>query len=121
MMVIPAYAQISDKTGLNSRMYVDAGGQEFEILTTANFDVTDTNFDLQNKTLTLNIVSGIQDNLGEIIVPKSLLWEGSTPIYTLEPFPIFQSGNLGTIIVAARLLMKSLRFISHPSLINRPY
>ena len=73
IMFLPAFAQFSDKTGLNSRMYVDAGGQEFEILATANFDVTDADFDLQKKTLTLNIKSGLENNLGEITIPKSLL------------------------------------------------
>ncbi len=73
IMSVPAFAQLSDKTGLNSRMYVDAGGQEFEILTTANFQVSDADFDLVSKTLRLSIISSLENNFGEITIPKTLL------------------------------------------------
>ena len=46
---MPAFAQLDERTGLNSRLYVDAGGKDFEILTTANFDVSDAVFDLDKK------------------------------------------------------------------------
>jgi len=72
MVSVPAFGQF-DKPGLNSRFNVEAGGQEFEILTTANFDVSDAKFDLSEKTLILSITSGLENNLGETTIPKSLL------------------------------------------------
>ncbi len=72
-MLVPAFGQLSDKTGLNNRLYVDAGGQEFEILVTANYDISDSTFDLPQKTLSLSVVSGLENNLGEITIPKILL------------------------------------------------
>ena len=68
-----SYGQISDTIGLNNRLSVDAGGREFEVLATANFDVSDARFDLDERTLTLSILSNLEDNLGEITVPKTLL------------------------------------------------
>lgn len=73
MVSVPVFGQFSDKTGLNSRLYVDAGGQEFEVLTTANFQVSDAAFDLDDKRLTLSITGSLEDNLGEITIPKKLL------------------------------------------------
>lgn len=73
LVLAPVSGQLSDKTGLNNRLYVDAGGQEFEILVTANYDVSGSKFDLPQKTLTINIISGIGDNLGEITIPRTLL------------------------------------------------
>ncbi len=72
---VPAvYAQqLSDMTGLNSRLYVDVAGRQFEILTTANFEVADISFDPAAKTMSMNIVSGLQENIGEVTIPRTLL------------------------------------------------
>ena len=69
----PAYGQLSDSTGLINRLYVDVGRQEFEVQVTANFDVPGAEFDLEGKALSMSIASSLEDNLGEIAVPKALL------------------------------------------------
>ena len=69
----PAFGQLSDATGLVNRFDVETGGHVFEIITTANFDVADVEFDKDQKQLTFHIVSGIENNLGEIIIPANLL------------------------------------------------
>jgi len=64
---------LSDKTGLVNRLDVKAGGQEFEVQTVANFDVQNFKFDEEQKRLTLYIVSSLEDNLGEVIIPLEFL------------------------------------------------
>ena len=70
----PAYAQLlSDATGLAKTLDVETGGHTFEIETISNFDIKDFDFDKDEKKLTLYIVSGLENNLGEIIVPQNFL------------------------------------------------
>lgn len=69
----PAFGQLSDATGLVNRFDIETGGHVFEITTTSNFDVTDVEFDKDQKRLTFLMVSSIENNLGEIIIPSNLL------------------------------------------------
>ena len=69
----PAFGQLSDATGLVNRFDIETGGHVFEITTTANFDVSDVDFDKDEKQLTFYIVSSLENNLGEIIIPANLL------------------------------------------------
>ena len=70
----PAYAQLlSDATGLAKTLDIETGGHTFEIETISNFDIKDFDFDKDEKKLTLYIVSGLENNLGEIIVPQNFL------------------------------------------------
>lgn len=69
----PAFGQLSDATGLVNRFDIETGGHVFEIVTTANFDVTDVDFNKDQKQLTFHIVSSLENNLGEIIIPSNLL------------------------------------------------
>ena len=74
LVFTPAFAvPLSDKTGLVNRLDVKAGGQEFEVQTVANFDVQNFKFDEEQKRLTLYIVSSLEDNLGEVIIPLEFL------------------------------------------------
>ena len=59
--------------GLLNRFDVETGGYTFEIKTVSNFDVTDLEFDKDEKRLTIFIKSSLENNLGEIIIPQSLL------------------------------------------------
>jgi len=59
--------------GLLNRFDVETGGYTFEIKTVSNFDVTDHEFDKDEKRLTIFINSSLENNLGEIIIPQSLL------------------------------------------------
>jgi len=70
----PVFGQLlSDKTGLVNRFDVETGGYTFEIKVVSNFDVIDHEFDKDEKRLTIFINSGLENNLGEIIIPKILL------------------------------------------------
>ena len=72
--VTPAYGQLlSDATGLVSRLDIQTGGHSFEVEIVSNFDVTNFEFDKDEKKLTLHIHSGLENNLGEVIMPQNLL------------------------------------------------
>ena len=72
-MITPAFAQLSDRTGLVNRLDVKTGGHSFEVQTVSNFDVSNYTFDEEQKRLTLYVTSGLENNLGEIYIPKTLL------------------------------------------------
>lgn len=67
------FGQISDKTGLLTRLDVDTSGHTFEVVTVSNFEILDHEFDKYEKRLTLFINSGLENNLGEVTIPKDLL------------------------------------------------
>jgi len=74
LIVTPAFGQLlSDKTGLVNRFDIETGGYTLEVKVVANFDVLDHEFDKDEKRLTIFINSGLENNFGEIIIPKILL------------------------------------------------
>ncbi len=73
-VVTPVYGQLlSDATGLVNRLDVELGGQIFEVKTVSNFDIRDYEFDEDEKRLSIFISSGLANNLGDLIIPQSLL------------------------------------------------
>ena len=73
-VINPAYGQpLSDATGLINRLDIQTSDHDFEVVLTSNFDLVDYNFDKNNKQLTLYLDSGLENNLGEIIIPSTLL------------------------------------------------
>ncbi|KFM20367.1 hypothetical protein AAA799P11_00114 [Marine Group I thaumarchaeote SCGC AAA799-P11] len=73
LAVSPVFGQISDKTGLLTRLDVDTSGHTFEVVTVSNFEILDHEFDKEEKRLTIFIKSGLENNLGEVTIPKNLL------------------------------------------------
>lgn len=74
LTITPAFGQLlSDRTGLVTRFDVESGGHTFEVETVSNFNVVDHEFNKDEKRLTLFINSGLENNLGELIIPHSLL------------------------------------------------
>lgn len=73
LVVTPVFAQLSDRTGLVNRLDVKSGGYSFEVQTVSNFDVSDYKFDESKKKLTIFAQSGLENNLGEVIIPRQLL------------------------------------------------
>ena len=74
LVVTPVFGQLlSDKTGLVNRLDVKTGGYTFEIETVANFDIQDFKFDEEQKRLTLYVSSSLENNLGEVYLPQTLL------------------------------------------------
>ncbi len=77
----PVYGQaLSDATGLVNRLDIETSGHSFEVETVANFDISTFEFDKDEKRLTLHIISGLENNLGEIIIPQNLLG-GNLTVY----------------------------------------
>ena len=73
-VLTPAYGQLlSDATGLVNRLDVQTGGYSFEVEIVSNFDIPDFEFDEDEKKLTLHINSGLENNLGEVIIPLNLI------------------------------------------------
>ena len=86
-IITPVYGQLlSDATGLVQKLDVQKGGHTFEVETVSNFDIQDFDFDGDNK-LTFHIVSGLENNLSEIIIPLNLL--GDDLIFYLNDQEIF--------------------------------
>ena len=73
-VINPAHGQLlSDATGLINRLDIQTSDHNFEVVLTSNFNLVDYNFDKNNKQLTLYLDSGLENNLGEIIIPSNLL------------------------------------------------
>jgi len=73
-VVSPVYGQLlSDATGLVNRLDIQSGGYSFEVEIVSNFDISNFEFDKDEKKLTLFISSGLKNNLGEVIIPQNLL------------------------------------------------
>ena len=92
-IITPVHGQLlSDATGLIHRIDVQTSGYDFEVVLTANFDLLDYTFDKNNKQLILYLDTGLEDNLGEIIIPTTLLC-GDLTFYLndQEFFPKVQS------------------------------
>ena len=74
LVITPAFGQLlSDKAGLVNRLDVKTGGYTFEVETVANFDIQDFEFDEEQKRLTLYVSSNLENNLGEVYLPQTLL------------------------------------------------
>lgn len=94
LVFTPAFGALSDATGLVNRFDVETGGHVFEITTTSNFDVSEIDFDKDQKKLTLHIVSSLENNLGELIIPRDLLSGNFTFFLNgQEYFPVVKSND----------------------------
>ena len=73
-VLTPVHGQLlSDATGLINRIDIQTSDYDFEVVLTANFDLLDYNFDKNNKQLTLYLDNRLETNIGEIIIPTTLL------------------------------------------------
>ena len=89
------YGQLlSDATGLINRIDIQTSGYDFEVVLTSNFDLVDYKFDKNSKQLTLYLDSGLENNLGEIVIPSKLL-NGDFTFFLNEQefFPKIQSSE----------------------------
>lgn len=74
LVVTPVFGELlSDATGLVNRLDVKTGGYSFEVETVANFDIQNFEFDEEQKRLTLYASSSLENNLGEVYLPQTLL------------------------------------------------
>ena len=90
----PAYGQLSDATGLINRLDIQTSGYDFEVVLTSNFNLIDYGFDKNSKQLILSLDSGFENNLGELVIPSTLL-NGDFTFYLndQEFFPKIQSSE----------------------------
>jgi len=94
-VVTPVYGQLlSDATGLINRLDIQTSGHNFEVVLTSNFELVDYSFDKNNKQLTIYLNSGLEDSLGELVIPSTLL-NGELKFYLddEEFFPKIQSSE----------------------------
>ena len=93
-VLTPAHGALSDATGLVNRLDVQTGGYSFEVETVSNFDIPNFEFDEDEKKLTLYIKSGLDNNLGELLIPRNLLG-GNLTFYlnTQEHFPQIKTND----------------------------
>ena len=77
-----------------TRLDVDTSGHTFEVVTVSNFEILDYEFDKNEKRLTIFINSGLEDNLGEVTIPKNLLGGNFTfQINDVESIQEFKSNE----------------------------
>ena len=72
-------------------MDIQTSGYDFEVVLTANFDLVDFSFDKNSKQLILYLDSGLENNLGELVIPSTLL-NGDFTFY-LNDQEFFQKPN----------------------------
>ena len=80
--------------GIKQSFNIETDGYEFEVDTTSNFDITDHEFDKDEKRLTFFINSGAENNLSEIVIPTNLI-NGNFTFYLNEEeiFPKVKSSE----------------------------
>jgi len=69
----PAFAQLSDRTGLKQVFVIETGGYRFPVEVVSNFNVDRTEFSAEEKKLTLFISSDTENNLVELQIPINLI------------------------------------------------
>lgn len=83
-----AFGDLSDKTGLKKDFTIKTDGYQFDIVTTASFDIESTKFSKDEKKLTLKTSSEIENNLAEIQIPLNLI-DGDLTVFVngTQTFP----------------------------------
>ena len=101
--VSPAYGQqaLSDAPGLVNRLDVQSAGHTFEVMTVSNFDIHDHDFDRGEKSLTMHISSGLENNLAEVIIPSDLLGGNITFFLNDQEHPVNvrSSGQASFVVI----------------------
>jgi hypothetical protein len=69
----PAFGAISDKTGFKKDFTIETGGYDFEVETISNFEIHDITLDRDEKKLTFEITSSLENNFSEIQIPINLI------------------------------------------------
>ena len=73
VIIPPAFAQISEKTGLQQDFTIETGGYDFSVSTISSFNIGSVEFSSDEKRLTLFFETGIENNLSEIQIPTNLI------------------------------------------------
>ena len=90
---------LSDKTGLKFTFPVNTNGHSFVVEATGNLDVTNLNFDEETKSITLFVLSSLENNLLEISFSNKLLGGDYTILLDNDEFsPKIQKGSNVTFV-----------------------
>lgn len=100
MFLLPAFGAISDKTGLKNDFIIETGGYDFEVETVANFEINDVQFYRDDKKITLDINSGLDNNFAEIQIPINLI-DGDLTFFVngQEIFPDIRKNDKISLVV----------------------
>ncbi len=96
----PAYGAISEKTGLKKDFIIETSGYDFEVETVSNFNIQDVQFNRDDKKLTFNINSELENNFAEIQIPVNLI-NGNLTVFVNghEIFPEIRKNDKVSFIV----------------------
>tara|TARA_B110000014_G_C19916659_1_gene474267 strand:- start:21 stop:797 length:777 start_codon:yes stop_codon:yes gene_type:complete len=92
---------LSDMTGLRFTFPIKSDDRSFTIEATANFQITNLDFNKNEKTITLDVISSIENNIMEIVVPKSLI-SGDFRFY-LDDIELFPKLNPGKNVLLIKI------------------
>jgi len=84
---------LSDMTGLKFTFPVKTDDRLFTIEATANFHITSLDFDKNEKSITLDVTSSIENNILEIVIPTTLI--GGDFKYYLDDIELFPKSKQG--------------------------
>ncbi|HLA22881.1 MAG TPA: hypothetical protein VJZ17_05525 [Nitrosopumilaceae archaeon] len=100
MFLPPAFGAISEKTGLKKDFTIETSGYDFEVETVSNFNIQDVQFNRDDKKLTFNINSELENNFAEIQIPVNLI-NGNLTVFVngQEIFPEIRKNDKISFIV----------------------
>lgn len=100
MFLPPAFGAISDKTGLKKDFTIETSGYDFKVETVANFEINDVQFSRDDKKLTFDMTSSLENNLAEILIPINLI-DGDITVFVngTEIFPQIRKNDKISFIV----------------------
>ncbi len=96
----PAFGAISEKTGLKKDFTIQTNGYDFEVETVANFEINDVKLTSEDKKLTFDITSSLENNFAEIQIPINLI-DGDLTLFVndQEIFPQIRKNDKISFIV----------------------
>ena len=90
---------LSDKTGLKFTFPVKTDGHSFIVEVTANLDITNLDFDKEKKSITIIVLSSVENNSLEISFPNTLIGGNYTILLDNDEFiPKLQQGSENTFV-----------------------
>lgn len=100
MFLPSAFAAISERTGLKNDFTIETSGYDFKVETVANFEINDVKLSRDDKKLTFDITSSLENNFAEIQIPLNLI-DGDLTVFvnSEEIFPQIRKNDKISFIV----------------------
>ena len=100
MLLPPTFGALSDKTGLKKDFTIETSGYDFKVESVANFEINDVKFIMDDKKLSFDITSSLENNFAEIQVPINLI-DGDLTVFVngQEIFPQIRKNDKISFIV----------------------